>query len=188
MLGEAATGGPPRFIAPGSAVKVGAGLARHPRRVAAPRRRPRRRAGPRRRGTLGARAGEGRPALRRPRMGGQLAVPPCAPELPRGRRDRRRADLRRRGRLAGRAARAAGGRQRARRARADELPLVQPRRDQGDDQHRRRQSRPRRAPPRPRPRHAAAAAGDGRHEQVRGRRQPGASRRGRWCCAPTCSS
>ena len=33
MLSEAASGGPPRFIAPGSAVKVGAGLARHPRRV-----------------------------------------------------------------------------------------------------------------------------------------------------------
>jgi polyhydroxyalkanoate synthase subunit PhaC len=35
MLGEAATGGPPRFLAPGSGVKVGAGLARHPRDVAA---------------------------------------------------------------------------------------------------------------------------------------------------------
>src|SRR5437588_116941 len=35
MLGEAATGGPPRFLAPGSGVKVGLGLARHPRRVAA---------------------------------------------------------------------------------------------------------------------------------------------------------
>jgi len=35
MLGEAATGGPPRFIAPGSAVKVGFGLARHPDRVLA---------------------------------------------------------------------------------------------------------------------------------------------------------
>jgi polyhydroxyalkanoate synthase subunit PhaC len=35
MLGEAATGGPPRFVAPGSAVKVGFGLARHPDRVAA---------------------------------------------------------------------------------------------------------------------------------------------------------
>jgi len=35
MLGEAATGGPPRFLAPGSAVKVGAGLARHPEHVAA---------------------------------------------------------------------------------------------------------------------------------------------------------
>jgi polyhydroxyalkanoate synthase subunit PhaC len=33
MLTDAASGGPPRFIAPGSAVKVGAGLARHPRRV-----------------------------------------------------------------------------------------------------------------------------------------------------------
>jgi polyhydroxyalkanoate synthase subunit PhaC len=33
MLGEAAAGGPPRFIAPGSAVKVTAGLARHPRRA-----------------------------------------------------------------------------------------------------------------------------------------------------------
>ncbi len=35
MLSEAAAGGPPRFVAPGSAVKVGIGLARHPRRVAA---------------------------------------------------------------------------------------------------------------------------------------------------------
>ncbi len=34
MLSEAAAGGAPRFLAPGSAVKVGAGLARHPRRVA----------------------------------------------------------------------------------------------------------------------------------------------------------
>jgi len=33
MLGEAAVGGPPRFIAPGAGVKVGAGLARHPRRA-----------------------------------------------------------------------------------------------------------------------------------------------------------
>ncbi|HEY1518450.1 MAG TPA: alpha/beta fold hydrolase [Solirubrobacteraceae bacterium] len=33
MLGEAASGGPPRFIAPGSAVRVGAGLARRPWRV-----------------------------------------------------------------------------------------------------------------------------------------------------------
>jgi polyhydroxyalkanoate synthase len=35
MLTEAAAGGPPRFLAPGSGVKVGAGLARHPGRVAA---------------------------------------------------------------------------------------------------------------------------------------------------------
>ena len=34
MLGEAAAGGPPRFLAPGSGVKVGLGLVRHPRRVA----------------------------------------------------------------------------------------------------------------------------------------------------------
>ena len=33
MLSEAAAGGPPRFIAPGAAVKVGVGLARHPDRV-----------------------------------------------------------------------------------------------------------------------------------------------------------
>ncbi|HUA71947.1 MAG TPA: hypothetical protein VMA96_12710, partial [Solirubrobacteraceae bacterium] len=33
MLSDAASGGPPRFIAPGSAAKVGAGLARHPGRV-----------------------------------------------------------------------------------------------------------------------------------------------------------
>jgi class II poly(R)-hydroxyalkanoic acid synthase len=35
LLGEAAAGGPPRFIAPGSAAKVAAGLARRPHRVAA---------------------------------------------------------------------------------------------------------------------------------------------------------
>jgi polyhydroxyalkanoate synthase subunit PhaC len=35
MLGEAAVGGPPRFLAPGSGAKVGAGLARHPRRAMA---------------------------------------------------------------------------------------------------------------------------------------------------------
>jgi polyhydroxyalkanoate synthase subunit PhaC len=35
MLGEAAVGGPPRFLAPGAGVKVGAGLARHPRRAVA---------------------------------------------------------------------------------------------------------------------------------------------------------
>ena len=34
MLSEAAAGGPPRFVAPGAAVKVSVGLARHPRRVA----------------------------------------------------------------------------------------------------------------------------------------------------------
>ena len=32
MLSDAASGGPPRFIAPGSAVKIGAGLARRPQR------------------------------------------------------------------------------------------------------------------------------------------------------------
>jgi polyhydroxyalkanoate synthase len=35
LLSEAETGEPSRFIAPGAAVKVGAGLTRHPRRVAA---------------------------------------------------------------------------------------------------------------------------------------------------------
>jgi poly[(R)-3-hydroxyalkanoate] polymerase subunit PhaC len=35
MVSGAAAGGAPRFLAPGSAVKVGVGLARHPRRVAA---------------------------------------------------------------------------------------------------------------------------------------------------------
>ncbi|HTU85277.1 MAG TPA: alpha/beta fold hydrolase [Solirubrobacteraceae bacterium] len=35
MLGEAAVGGPPRFLAPGAGVKVGAGLARHPGRAVA---------------------------------------------------------------------------------------------------------------------------------------------------------
>jgi polyhydroxyalkanoate synthase len=35
MLSEAAAGGPPRFLAPGSAAKVGLGLIRDPRRIAA---------------------------------------------------------------------------------------------------------------------------------------------------------
>ena len=35
LLSEATTGGPPRFVAPGSAAKVAAGLARRPHRVAA---------------------------------------------------------------------------------------------------------------------------------------------------------
>jgi len=35
LLSDAAAGGSPRFMAPGSGVKVGLGLARHPRRVAA---------------------------------------------------------------------------------------------------------------------------------------------------------
>ena len=35
LLSEAGSGGPSRFIAPGAGVRVGAGLARHPRRVAA---------------------------------------------------------------------------------------------------------------------------------------------------------
>src|ERR1700742_1851530 len=34
MLGEAAAGGPPRFLAPGAGVRVGVGLARRPFRVA----------------------------------------------------------------------------------------------------------------------------------------------------------
>jgi polyhydroxyalkanoate synthase len=34
MLSEAAAGGPPRSVAPGAAVKVGVGLARHPGRIA----------------------------------------------------------------------------------------------------------------------------------------------------------
>ena len=136
--------------------------------------------GPDRHGTLRARAGEGRPAVRRPRLGGQLAVPARAPGLPRGRRDRRWVDHRRRRRLARRATRAAGGGKRARRARSDELRMVQPDRDQGDRRHRWRQPRPRRAAVPPRLRHADASAGDGRHEQVRGRRQPrGVARIGR---------
>ncbi len=34
MLSEAAAGGPPRFVAPGTALRVSVGLARHPGRVA----------------------------------------------------------------------------------------------------------------------------------------------------------
>ena len=34
LLSDAAAGGPPRFLAPGSGVKVGLGLVRHPGRVA----------------------------------------------------------------------------------------------------------------------------------------------------------
>ena len=171
MLSDAASGGPPRFIAPGSAVKIGAGLARRPQRVDRPRRRPWRRTGPRGDRPLGARARQRRPAFRRPRVGGQLAVPRAAPELPGDRRHRRRTDLRCRGRLARRAARAACGRERPRRGRPDQLRLVQSDGDQGGRRHRRRQPRPRRAALHARSEHAVATAGDRRHEQVRGWRQ-----------------
>ena len=95
MLMDAAEGGPPRFLAPGAGVKVGARLAVRPRRAG---------------GRLAALAGElgrtavgrselatgaRRPALRRPRLAGQLAPAPRAAELPGGRRGGRRADLRR---------------------------------------------------------------------------------------------
>ena len=171
LLSEAATGGAPRFIAPGSAVKVGAGLARHPRRVvgraaglgaalARDGRRP-----------LRAGARQGRPAFRRPRLERQLAVPPAPPGLPGGRRDRRRADLRRRGRLARRAAGTARGRERHRRGRPDEFPWSNPTvikevvdTGGGNLVGGAQASRPR-------PDHAAAPAGERRHEQVRSRRQ-----------------
>ena len=103
-------------------------------------------------------------------------------------RDRRRPDLRRRRRLARRAPGAVRRGQRARRARADELPVVEPGGAQGE--RRRRAARTwsrgaRRLPARlPAPRLPATR----RHEQVRGRREPGASPRARSCCAPRCSS
>ena len=189
LLSEAASGGAPRFIAPGSAVKVGAGLARHPRPGHRPRRRPHRRAHPHRRRTVRARARQGRPAVRRPRVGGQLAASAGAPGLPRGRRDRRRADHRRRRRLARRAARAARRQQRARRARPDELRVVQPDRAQGDRRHGRGQSRPGRrgisstifdTPPR--------LPGDRRHERSSRSGATSRPRRGRSCSGPRCSS
>ena len=188
MLGEAATGGPPRFLAPGSGVKVGAGLARHPRRVAARAAGPTAELSAGRHRALRARAGQGRPAIRGPGLGGQLAAAPGAPGLPRGRRDRRRADLRRRRRLARRAAGAAGRRQRARRARADELRLVKPDGAQGDGQHRRRQpgARRRRLRPTTSPRRRGF-----RRPSTRASSRSAATwrpRRGRSCCAPRCSS
>ena len=188
MLGEAASGGPPRFIAPGSAVRGRGGPGSPPGTGHRPRRRPRRRAGPHRRRTLGRPAGEGRSAVRRSRVGGQLAAPAGAPGLPRGRRDRRRADHRRRNRLAGRATREAGGSQRARRARPDELRLVQPDRDQGDRRHRWRATS------------FAARAGSCmistrrpicRRRWIRASSRSGATSRrrpGRSCSAPKCSS
>ena len=188
MLTEAAAGGPPRFLAPGPAVKVGAGLVRHPRRVAA-----------RATGLAAelARAAAGRSRLA-PAKGDRRFADPAwegnwllrrllQSYLAVG-RDRRRPDLRRRRGLARRAARAARRGKRARRARADELPVVEPDGDQGDGQHRRRQPRARRAAARARSVDLSAAAGDGRHEQIRGRPQPGRVTRDRWCCAPTCSS
>jgi polyhydroxyalkanoate synthase subunit PhaC len=85
MLSEAAAGGPPRFLVPGSGVRLGAGLVRHPRRAAA-----------RAAGLTAelARTAAGRSELapakgdRRfadPAWGGQLAAQAGAPELP-GRR------------------------------------------------------------------------------------------------------
>ena len=68
MLTEAAAGGPPRFLAPGSAVKVGAGLARAPATVSRPRGRTRGRARRVARGRSEL-AREGRPAVRRPGLG-----------------------------------------------------------------------------------------------------------------------
>ena len=188
MLSDAASGGPPRFIAPGSAVKVGAGLARHPQRVIG------RAAGL---GAELARAATGRSELA-PAKGdrrfadraweGNWLFRRAAPGLPRRRRDRRRVDLRRRRRLARRAARAARGRERARRARADQLRLVQPDGDQGDRRHRRRQSRPRRAAPRARSEHARR---DCRRPSTRASSRSAATSRprpDRSCCGPTCSS
>ena len=172
MLADAVAG-TPRFFAPGPAVKVAAGLARRPRGVA-------RRA----RGltTELARAATGRSQLApaggdrrfaRPRLAGELAAARAAPGLPRRRRDGRRADRRCRRGLAHRAPGAAGRRERDRRDRADQLPVVEPRRAAGDRRHRRSQPGQGAAPAGPRPVHAAAAPGDGRHEPLRGRRQPG---------------
>ena len=124
-----------------------------------------------RRRPLRAGAGQGRPAVRGPRVGAQLAVPAAAPGVPGHRRDRRRADLRRRRRLARRAARAARRRERPRRAGPDQLRLVQSDGDQGGHRHRRRQPRPWRPASRPGSEHPAAPAGDGRRKQIRGRRQ-----------------
>ena len=150
----------------------GAGLARHPgarRAGSAAWGGPR----PRRRRAIRPQAREGGPALRRPRVGGQLGVPPRDADVSVARRGGRRAGHRRRRRLARRAPGAVRGGQRARRARADELPVVEPDGAQGHDRRGRRQPRARSAPPRVRRLATAAPAGDGRHEQVRGRREPG---------------
>ena len=88
--------------------------------------RPRRGAGPRGRRALRPQTGEGRPALRRPRLGVQLGVPPHPADVPVARRDRRLPGHRRGGRLARRASGPVRGGQRRRRAGADELPVVEP--------------------------------------------------------------
>ena len=75
-----------------------------------------------------------------------------------------------------------------RRAGADQLPVVKPGRAAGDRQHRRSQPGQGAAPARPRPVHAAAAAGDRRHEPLRGRAATWPSARARSCCVTRCSS
>ena len=158
-----------RLVRPGPAARLG----RQPR-AATPAGRaacrwPRHRAGACRRRRLGADAPEGRPAIHRPRVAGELAVPAPDAELSGARRDRRRVRGRRRAGLAGRRADAFHAGQPARRDRADELRAYQPTGAQGDDRPRRRQPRPRRTAARPRCQQGAAP-GDGRHEQVPARR------------------
>ena len=133
-------------------------------------------------------ARQGRPALRRPGVGAQLAAAPRDAGLPGGRRDRRRRDLRRAARLADRAPGALRREQRPRRAGADELPVVQPGRAARDRRRGRRQPRARRAALRRRRLVAAAAAAERRHRGLRGRRQPRRLARARSCCAPRSSS
>ena len=188
MLGEAATGGPPRFLAPGSGVKVGFGLARHPgewprgRPIWAP--------------SSGA-PSPGTPSSRRPVATGASPIRPgratgssgrllqsylAIGETVDGLISDSEVDWR-----AERRARLAAGK-RARRARPDELPLVEPRRCS-----RRRSTRVAATSC------AARGAWSMTYPRRRGspRRSTPASSRwaatspshpGRWCCAPRCSS
>ena len=87
--------------------------------------------------------------------------------------DRRWADHRRRPGLASGATGPLRRDQRARRDRADQLPLVEPGRAEGDHQPGRREPRARRPPVCAGHGAGAATPDERRHEQVRGRRQPG---------------
>ena len=110
----------------------------------------------------------------------------CCRPTSRSRRHGRRPDRRRRARLARRAPGALRRRQPARRARAEQLPVVEPGRDQG---------RPSTEGGLNLVRGARSFAGDFPHlpstvdtSQVRGRREPRADARARSCCAPRSSS
>ena len=169
LTDAAADGGRSRFVRPGVAVSVAAGLAAAAGPRGAARRAPGRRARARGARALGGPAGQARSPLRRSGVAVELAPAPGPADPPRRGRDGRRADHRRRPRLAPRAPGAVRRRQRARRARPEQLPVVEPDGHQGERGRGRDEPRARRAPL---PARLPGPARDRRHEQVRGRREP----------------